>query len=312
MLCMEDVSSEFAHECTSKKSTKISLITDTNTGEIMCANCGYVITEKLEETGPEYSLHSGEDYLGKSRVGRKSTLAFNDMGLSTMIQQSDRDSTGKGLSGEMKRTFYRLRMWDKNSKARPGQRNMQKAFTILEGLKSKLSLSEASVEKSAYIYRKALGKKIGRGRSIPVIISASIYAGCRFTNTPRTIQDISNATNIKRTTIHRMYRILVKELDLTIETYNPIEFISRISSTLNVTEKTQRDATKILIKAESLMMTSGKNPMAVAATVVYLAAIANNQKITQTQVANASEISSVTIRNLCRLFKKSKEMVIEN
>ena len=179
-------------------------------------------------------------------------------------------------------------------------------------MKSKLSLSEASVEKSAYIYRKALGKKIGRGRSIPVIISASIYAGCRFTNTPRTIQDISNATNIKRTTIHRMYRILVKELDLTIETYNPIEFISRISSTLNVTEKTQRDATKILIKAESHMMTSGKNPVAVAATVVYLAAIANNQKITQTQVANASEISSVTIRNLCRLFKKSKEMVIEN
>ena len=234
------------------------------------------------------------------------------MVLSTIIQQSDRDSTGKGLSGEMKRTFYRLRMWDKNSKARPGQRNMQKAFTILEGLKSKLSLSEAAVEKSAYIYRKALGKKIGRGRSIPVIISASIYAACRFTNTPRTIQDISNATNIKRTIIHRMYRILVKELDLTIETYNPIEFISRISSTLNVTEKTQRDATKILIKAESLMMTSGKNPMAVAATVVYLAAIANNQKITQTQVANASEISSVTIRNLCRLFKKSKEMVIEN
>ena len=157
-----------------------------------------------------------------------------------------------------------------------------------------------------------LGKKIGRGRSIPVIISASIYAACRFTNTPRTIQDISNATNIKRTTIHRMYRLLVRELDLTIETYNPIEFISRISSTLNVTEKTQRDAIKILIKAESLMMTSGKNPMAIAATVVYLAALANNQKITQTQVANASEISSVTIRNLCRLFKKSKEMVIEN
>ena len=60
------------------------------------------------------------------------------------------------------------------------------------------------------------------------------------------------------------------------------------------------------------MMTSGKNPMAIAATVVYLAALANNQKITQTQVANASEISSVTIRNLCKIFKKSKQMVIEN
>jgi len=309
---MNDDSDEIIHECSNKKSTKTSLITDNSTGEIMCADCGHVLTERLEDIGAEYSLHSSEDYNGKSRVGRKSTLAFNDMGLSTVIEQADRDSTGKGLSGEMKRTFYRLRMWDKNSKARPGQRNMQKAFTILEGLKSKLSLSEAAVEKSAYIYRKLLGKKIGRGRSIPVIISASIYAACRFTNTPRTIQDISNATNIKRTTIHRMYRLLVRELDLTIETYNPIEFISRISSTLNVTEKTQRDAIKILIKAESLMMTSGKNPMAIAATVVYLAALANNQKITQTQVANASEISSVTIRNLCKIFKKSKEMVIEN
>tara|TARA_B110000014_G_scaffold252505_1_gene230908 strand:- start:2320 stop:3249 length:930 start_codon:yes stop_codon:yes gene_type:complete len=309
---MNDTSTEFTHECSNNKSTKLSLITDNNTGEIMCANCGHVLTEKLEEVGAEYSLHSAEDYLGRSRVGRKSTLAFNDMGLSTMIEQADRDSTGKGLSGEMKRTFYRLRLWDKNSKARPGHRNMQKAFTILEGLKSKLSLSEAAVEKSAYIYRKALGKKIGRGRSIPVIISASIYTACRFTNTPRTIQDISNATNIKRTTIHRMYRILVRELDLTVETYNPIEFISRISSTLKVTEKAKRDAIKILIKAESLMVTSGKNPVAIAATVVYLAALANNQKITQTQVANASEISSVTIRNLCRVFKKSKELVIKN
>ena len=309
---MNDDSDEIIHECSNKKSAKTSLITDNSTGEIMCADCGHVLTERLEDIGAEYSLHSSEDYNGKSRVGRKSTLAFNDMGLSTVIEQADRDSTGKGLSGEMKRTFYRLRMWDKNSKARPGQRNMQKAFTILDGLKSKLSLSEAAVEKSAYIYRKLLGKKIGRGRSIPVIISASIYAACRFTNTPRTIQDISNATNIKRTTIHRMYRLLVRELDLTIETYNPIEFISRISSTLNVTEKSQRDAIKILIKAESLMMTSGKNPMAIAATVVYLAALANNQKITQTQVANASEISSVTIRNLCKIFKKSKEMVIEN
>jgi len=309
---VKDNSNEIKHVCLDKKSGKISFVTDENTGEVMCSNCGHVITEKLEDSGAEYSIHTGEDYYGKSRVGRKSTLAFNDMGLSTVIQQSDRDSTGKGLSGEMKRTFYRLRMWDKNSKARPGQRNMQKAFTILEGLKTKLSLSEAVVEKSAYIYRKALGKKIGRGRSIPVIISASIYAACRFTNTPRTIQDISNSTNIKRTTIHRMYRILVKELNLTLETYNPVEFISRISSLLNVTEKTKRDAIKILLKAESLMLTSGKNPMAVAATVIYLAAIKNNQKITQTQVANSSEISSVTIRNLCKLFNNTKELTIKN
>ena len=149
-----DKDSEYSdHVCKNLKGKDVLLVTDTNTGETMCSACGEVIIENVMELGPDSSTRSGEDYMTKSRTGRKSTLAFNDMGLSTVIQQSDKDATGKNLSGEMKRTFYRLRMWDKNSKALPGHRNMQKAFTLLEGLKSKLSLSDAVVEQTAYIYR---------------------------------------------------------------------------------------------------------------------------------------------------------------
>ena len=71
----------------------------------MCSSCGQVVSQNMAELGPE-SAQSGEDYMSKSRTGRKSTLPFNDMGLSTVIQQSDKDATGKNLSGEMKRTFY--------------------------------------------------------------------------------------------------------------------------------------------------------------------------------------------------------------
>ena len=306
MVVVDKDSESSDHVCKNRKGKDVLLVTDANTGETMCSACGEVIIENVLELGPESSAQSGEDYMAKSRTGRKSTLAFNDMGLSTLIQQSDKDATGKNLSGEMKRTFYRLRMWDKNSKALPGHRNMQKAFTLLEGLKSKLSLSDAVVEQTAYIYRKTLAKKIARGRSIPVILSASVYAACRFTNTPRTIQDIANTTNLRRTTIHRIYRLLVKDLDLTLETYNPVSFITRITSQVGASEKTKRDAIKFLIKAEELMITSGKNPIAMAASVVYLAAIINNEKISQTKVSKAADISSVTIRNLCKKLKEVK------
>ena len=121
------------HVCKNSNGKDVLLVSDSTTGEVMCSACGEVVSENLAELGPE-SVQTGEDYMSKSRTGRKSTLAFNDMGLSTVIQQSDKDATGKNLSGEMKRTFYRLRMWDKNSKALPGHRNMQKAFTLLEGL----------------------------------------------------------------------------------------------------------------------------------------------------------------------------------
>ena len=43
---------------------------------------------KIRWCGTEYSLHSSEDYLGRSRVGRKLTLVFNDMWFSTVIQQA--------------------------------------------------------------------------------------------------------------------------------------------------------------------------------------------------------------------------------
>ena len=71
-------------------------------------------------------------------------------------------------------------------------------------------------------------------------------------------------------------------------------------------EKTKRDAIKFLIKAEELMITSGKNPVAMAATVVYLASIMNSEKVSQTKVSKAAAISSVTIRNLCKKLKDAK------
>ena len=100
--------------------------------------------------------------------------------------------------------------------------------------------------------------------------------------------------------------MLVKDLDLTLETYNPVSFITRITTEVGASEKTKRDAIKFLIKAEELMITSGKNPVAMAATVVYLAAITNNEKVSQTQVSKAANISSVTIRNLCKKLKDAK------
>ena len=93
------------HICKNSKCKDVLLVTDSTTGEVMCSSCGQVVSQNMAELGPE-SAQSGEDYMSKSRTGRKSTLAFNDMGLSTVIQQSDKDATGKNLSGEMKRTFY--------------------------------------------------------------------------------------------------------------------------------------------------------------------------------------------------------------
>ena len=277
---------------------KGTLVTDANTGENFCGKCGFVVTEKVAESGPEWRSFSKEEHEGRSRAGVPTSLAMHDMGLATIIGPTDRDATGKPLSASMKSTIERLRTWDSRSQVHePVDRNFRQAFSELDRLKDKLAVGDAVIEKAAYIYRKALEKGLVRGRSISALIASALYAACRDTETPRTLKDIANASNIKRKDIARCYRLLLRELGLRMPVVNPINCISRIASKAGLSEKTKREATKILKNAEEVKISAGKDPMGLAAAALYVACVTNGENKTQRDVAEAAGVTEVTIRN---------------
>ena len=277
---------------------KGNLVTDTNTGENFCGKCGFVITDKIDESGPEWRSFTKDEHEGRSRAGVPTSLAMHDMGLATIIGPTNRDATGKPLSSSMKSTIERLRTWDSRSQVHePVDRNFRQAFSELDRLKDKLAVGDPVIEKAAYIYRKALEKGLVRGRSISALIASALYAACRDTETPRTLKDIGNASNIKRKDIARCYRLLLRELSLKMPVVNPINCISRIASKAGLSEKTKREATKILQTAEELKISAGKDPMGLAAAALYVACVTNGESKTQRDVAEAAGVTEVTIRN---------------
>ena len=284
---------ELVHQ---KNCKKHELVTDIQTGEIACSNCGIVSSEPIIDQGAEMSGGSSADYQNNSRVGAKRSLKMIDMGLSTLIEAKDRDVTGKSLSVENRRMFYRLRMWDRNSRSAVTSKSFQKAFTLLDAIGSKLGLPESVVEESAYLFRKIAARKILAGRSTAAMLSATIYATCRITDTPRTLQDISDAANIKKKVLQRTYRFLAKEMDISPESYTPSEFVTRIAKELALSEKTQRLSFKILDLCAKKYVSTSKNPMAMAAAAIHLAATTNAEKVSQLKISKVSGISAVTIR----------------
>ncbi|MGH1567401.1 MAG: transcription initiation factor IIB, partial [Nitrosopumilus sp.] len=124
-------------------------VTDAITGEITCENCGVVLSEKVMDFGPENSAQNMDEYQNGARAGQKISLKMADMGLSTLIQTQDRDSSGRTLSRQNKQSFHRLRIWDRNSRSAITKRSYIKAFIFLDGMRSKLGLPEHVVEKSA-------------------------------------------------------------------------------------------------------------------------------------------------------------------
>ena len=284
--------------------TKTKMVLDNSTGEIFCAFCGFVMPDKLIEGGPEWRSFSN-DGTDRSRVGAGTSLTMHDMGLSTIIGQQNKDATGKPLNSSMKKSIDRLRIWDSRSQVNSSaERNLRQALSEMDKLKAKLSLTDPVIQKAAYIYRKAIERKLVKGRSIHGLVAACVYASCRNTETSRTLDDVANGINIRRKDVARCYRLIFRELDLKIPVPDPINGISRIASIAGLGEKTKRKAIGILNKAKKLGIVAGKDPMGIAAAALYLACITSGGNKTQREISVASGVTEVTIRNRCAGLKK--------
>ncbi|MGB7635979.1 MAG: TFIIB-type zinc ribbon-containing protein, partial [Nitrososphaeraceae archaeon] len=271
-----------------------TIITDVVTGEIVCGKCGLVISDKIQDTRQEWrDFLNTEEAKDRRRTGIPTSLAIHDMGLYTMIGRGHKDARGQVLDVSMRSTMRRLRTWDLRTQA-SANRNLGTAFNQLNILKDKLGLPDAIIEKTAYIYRKARERGLGRGRETSAALAAALYLACREEGTPRTLKEICLI-------ISRQYRDMVIELDIRIPTVDPIKCIARIANEINLSQKITQKAIKIMNAAIKSALSAGKSPMGLAASILYLSCLINGcNNISQTVFAQTAGVTEVTIRNVSK------------
>ena len=288
---------------TCKKDDKF--VTDPESGEIVCSNCGQVISDDIQ-TGnrPVWDSFSAQQRNSRSKTGNPSSLARHDMGLATIIGRPDKDASGQRIDPAMRSVMERLRTWDLRTQIHTStDRNLIYAFNELNRLKDRLGLPDPIVEKTAYIYRKAQERMLIRGRTVSGILAAAIYIACRESGTPKTLKDISEVSNVKFKEVARSYRILYFELDLKMPVIDPIRCIAKVANKSKLSEKTKRQAAEIMTIVTKKEFSAGKDPMGMAASVLYLASIKNGDNITQKDIANAAGVTEVTVRNRAKDLK---------
>ena len=275
-----------------------NLISDDSRGEIICNNCGLVITQKIIDSGPEWRAFSSEEANRKVRVGAPTTLTLHDKGLSTMIGWKNKDAFGKVISPKMKAEVYRLRKWHVRTRTNKSiDRNLAYAMNELDRFSSQLNLSKDLKESSAHIYRKMANKNLIRGRSIEAMLIASIYAACRLNFIPKTLDDFIEFACVDKKKIARCYRLILNELRINIQVSSPINFIPRFCAELNLSGSTQNRAAEILKLAKKFHITAGKAPTGLAGAALYVAAIQEGERRTQKEISIAAGVTEATIRN---------------
>lgn len=276
--------------------SKGHLIADADTGETICDSCGLV---QVSDYPDRSILPASITYPTKSNIGSSNfALIYKDTENSTVIDRANTDARGHRLDPSMSSRMQRLRTWDFRLRTDSNAaRNIKQALNELDALKDKLGLTDAVLEKASYIYRKAQIKGLVHGRSISAILSTAVYIACREMGTPRTLKEISIIANIERKDLARDYRLLVTELDLQIPLLDPLKCIVGVANRINVSEKTKRLAMYSMSEIIRNEISAGKNPMGLAATVLYVSCLKNKENKTQADIARAAGITEVTIRN---------------
>jgi transcription initiation factor TFIIB len=287
-----------------------NLIWDYDTGETVCGGCGLVLREQMMDKGPEWQAFTPEEKASRRRVGLPASYSFHDKGLSTAISRVDRDAFGRKLSLSTKIQMWRLRKWQIRCRIHSAvERNLAQAMRELDNLSDKLYIPGPVKEEAAVIYRKALNKGLVRGRSVAAIAAASLYAACRTTETPRTLQEVVEFSLVDKKNVARCYRLLLRELKVQIPFADPLTYISKIAERTSISGQTQGLAIKILQEAKRKRAVAGKDPKGLAATVLYIACRLRNEKKTQKELAVAAGVTSVTVRNGYKSLKS--ELALE-
>ena len=282
-------------KCPQCGSTK--LVYDPSRGEVICAECGYVMSEREIDLGAEWRAFTPEERERRSRVGAPISR-YGIESLVTDIDWGGRDAAGREISLRRKLEMLRLRKWQVRARAQSSiERNLAQAVIELERLGAQLGLPKPVLDRALEIYKKALESNLVRGRSIESVMAAAVYAACRELKLPRTLDEIAMYTRAGRKDVARCYRLLLREASIKVPLPNAADFVPRIGSYLRLSGQTIKRAIEILEQARAAGLTAGKDPAGLAAAAIYIAALQNGEIRTQKEVARAAKVTEVTVRN---------------
>lgn len=274
-----------------KQDHKHIIIYDYDNGEKICQQCGIVIKDKISdlELQPEASNNKKD-----TNTILPYSLTLYDQGISTSIADSYKIKTKEWSTNKIENN--KIDFLNKIVSYSNEKRNLKIAIDMLNRLKDKIHLPSACIEEAFTYYKKALEMDLIKGRSIKEMVIACVYITCKKTNLPRTLSEMSKIVNGNEVFAARCYRLISREFKITYSQTDPVLFLHRIANESNIDEVTTRKALDILISLRKNEVFSGKDPLSIAAAILYAVSRKNKEKISQSKIACAANINIITLR----------------
>lgn len=271
-----------------------SFFIDREKGEVVCRSCSFVVEDSMLDFGRERTVDE-QDFAKKSRSGAPYDPRVVNNLTTEVGSYDDIRKLPKKAQHLMRRIKVKNR-WVSSSI----EHNLSNSLTTLKLLAGQLKMPEFCEKESARIYRECAEKGITVARPAENVIAGCLYIACRIYGLPKSLNEVSDKTSVTKKVLGKMYKLISRKLNIKIKPLSPLDFISRFGSVLHLSAKSETQACKLYEKFVKMELTSGKSPVSMAATALYLSAMRNGEKVTQQRMAETSGITETTLRIRCK------------
>lgn len=259
-------------------------------GTYICTNCGAVVEDYVIDQGPEWRAYTAEDRLERERTGSPMTAKVHDWGLTTKI----------GYSKSRIAKIEKLRVIQNKIRVSAKDRKLVTYLSALNNEAAKFGLPEHVKETASLLMRKIIEEGKAKRIDMYTLIAAVIYYSCQVNKIPKSLQDIKIMYQISSSELWKALERVQKVAKTSLEfkpNIRPTEYIPKIVEKLNLPPYVSTKASELVDLMHKHGLTSGKGYTALAAASVYLISTLMDVKKTQKDIANALNITEVTIRN---------------
>jgi transcription initiation factor TFIIB len=89
---------------------------------------------------------------------------------------------------------------------------------------------------------------------------------------------------------------------------DPGKYIVKVANNLNFDEKIKRKALELMEQAQKKNVIVGKDPISMAAAILYLVNLSERKPRTQAEIAKAAGVTEVTVRNRSKELRKKLDV----
>ncbi|WP_457557694.1 transcription initiation factor IIB [Candidatus Harpocratesius sp.] len=270
-------------------------------GFSVCQNCGMVF-DRVYENAPRRAFTQEE------LKNRKITEpVYSIIGPRTVIRGKT-DSKGTLLEAKYQVKYSRLGKIHR-SLTSSYERNLWIALPNFQRLQEKLGLPEMVIQDAIKIYQNAVKEKLTMGRSIDILLAASIFVSLKIHGIPRVVEEIIKVVDVNKKNVVKCYRLLIikilPKMNIRVSNLDPVRYIEKFGEDLELPMRIRQDAMRLVKRAKKNgLLVEGKDPKGIAAAAIYISSHLHKNPRTQTDIAKLSHITEVTLRVRCRDLQK--------